>query len=511
MASKAQEGQSTIKKLRIAFVHPDLGIGGAERLVVDAALGLQEKGHEVVIYTSHCDKTHCFEEVKNDVLKVEVMGDFLPTNVSGKLFILFANLRQLYLIGKLVVSGKIAENDLYIVDQLSTCVPFLALLSQSSRVLFYCHFPDQLLARRTSLVKKAYRIPFDLLEQLTMNAADCIVVNSKFTRSVFAKTFRFASRKPNVIYPCVGLENEKIPDADTRRFNIILPDDAKFYLSVNRYERKKNIELAIQSFALTLQSKKTNTKLVIAGGYDARVQENRDYLLELQQLSEKSGLSHMTLHYPQWEQSQEAIGEKSSQVKIIFLTSISSSLKDLLLQKSEMLLYTPSFEHFGIVPLEAMKLGKPVLAVDNGGPLETVVTLCPGSNESKSTGWLRRGVPSEWATALEESVPYLEEKPTIFQQNGPVRVREMFSRDAMTDEFVKSISGLSWSDNKRTYAYHLTFILLCLISIAPSVYLGGVKSTPFAMTAAGLLYFFRGVESLACITAVIMVSMVAAR
>ena len=73
-------------KLRIAFVHPDLGIGaseqlltavelmavtyeilagGAERLVVDAALGLQKLGHEVVIYTSHHDPNHCFDETRD--------------------------------------------------------------------------------------------------------------------------------------------------------------------------------------------------------------------------------------------------------------------------------------------------------------------------------------------------------------------------------------------------------------------------------------------------------------
>ncbi|SCU98887.1 LAFA_0G20692g1_1 [Lachancea sp. 'fantastica'] len=511
MSSNAQTNQSTLRKLRIAFVHPDLGIGGAERLVVDAALGLQEKGHEVIIYTSHCDKNHCFEEVKSGVLKVEVMGDFWPTNISGKLFILFANLRQLYLTGKLALTGKIGKNDLYIVDQLSTCVPFIALLSQSSRVLFYCHFPDQLLARRTSLVKKAYRVPFDLLEQLTMNAADCIVVNSKFTRSVFAKTFRLATRKPNVVYPCVGLENEKTPDIDTTRFNFILAKDAKFYVSVNRFERKKNIELAIQAFALTSQSKKTDTKLVIAGGYDERVQENRDYLLELQQLSDKSGLDYVTLHYPQWEKCQQAIRKEISHVKIIFLTSISSSLKDLLLQKSEMLLYTPAFEHFGIVPLEAMKLGKPVLAVDNGGPLETVVSLSPGSNEKESTGWLRRGVPSEWAAALEESVTYLQESPTIFEQNGPTRVHDMFSREAMTEEFEKNISGLPWDTNRRTYAYRLTFLLLCMCSIAPVAYFAGVRSLPFTVTVAGLLYFFKGIDSFACIAATIIVSMIVAR
>jgi len=39
--------------------------GGAERLVVDAALGLQKLGHSVDIYTSHHDPNHCFEETRD--------------------------------------------------------------------------------------------------------------------------------------------------------------------------------------------------------------------------------------------------------------------------------------------------------------------------------------------------------------------------------------------------------------------------------------------------------------
>ena len=35
--------------MRIAFLHPDLGIGGAERLVVDAAVALQQQGHDVTV------------------------------------------------------------------------------------------------------------------------------------------------------------------------------------------------------------------------------------------------------------------------------------------------------------------------------------------------------------------------------------------------------------------------------------------------------------------------------
>jgi alpha-1,3/alpha-1,6-mannosyltransferase len=49
----------------IVFFHPDLGIGGAERLVVDAAVALQSRGHKVTVFTSHCDPRHCFDEARD--------------------------------------------------------------------------------------------------------------------------------------------------------------------------------------------------------------------------------------------------------------------------------------------------------------------------------------------------------------------------------------------------------------------------------------------------------------
>ena len=58
----------TDKKKTIIFFHPDLGIGGAERLVIDAAVGLQNRGHKVVIFTSHCDPKHCFDEARDGIL-----------------------------------------------------------------------------------------------------------------------------------------------------------------------------------------------------------------------------------------------------------------------------------------------------------------------------------------------------------------------------------------------------------------------------------------------------------
>jgi hypothetical protein len=48
--------------MKIAIIHLDLGIGGAERLVVNIALCLKRMGHDVRILTSHHDPKHCFEE-----------------------------------------------------------------------------------------------------------------------------------------------------------------------------------------------------------------------------------------------------------------------------------------------------------------------------------------------------------------------------------------------------------------------------------------------------------------
>lgn len=50
--------------MKVVILHLDLGIGGAEQLIVNVATVVKELGHEVVLLTSHHDKNHCFEETK---------------------------------------------------------------------------------------------------------------------------------------------------------------------------------------------------------------------------------------------------------------------------------------------------------------------------------------------------------------------------------------------------------------------------------------------------------------
>ena len=112
-------------------------------------------------------------------------------------------------------------------------------------------------------------------------------------------------------------------------------------------------------------------QLVVAGGYDKRVAENVEHLNELRDLATELGLSHTTL----WSDSPEKQQEDPREFAVVFLPSFSEEQRSFLLSNSVCLLYTPSNEHFGIVPCEAMYSRLPVIAVNNGGPTESISTL----------------------------------------------------------------------------------------------------------------------------------------
>lgn len=80
--------------MKITFLHPDLGIGGAERLVVDAAVALKKRGHDVNFVTSYYDPDRCFSEIKDGEIAVHVVGDWIPRHILGRFFALCAYIRM---------------------------------------------------------------------------------------------------------------------------------------------------------------------------------------------------------------------------------------------------------------------------------------------------------------------------------------------------------------------------------------------------------------------------------
>lgn len=386
----------------VLFVHPDLGIGGAERLVVDAAMALQKSGHDVHIVTSHHNPDHCFPETRDGSLQVTVAGDWLPRSLFGKFFALCAYIRSIYTAFYIVFFSGL-KPDVIFCDQISICIPILRVSFKN--IIFYCHFPDLLLTDRKTTLKSMYRLVLDWAEEYTTALASKILVNSHFTRNVFSHTFRTIRRKPEVVYPSIHTDTfDNTPSIDLSKvINKPLPEI--LFLSINRFERKKNLNLALESMVslkLKLNSKQWNrVHLIIAGGYDPRVVENIQHLEELERRAVDFGLKD----------------------NVTFLKSPSDKIKLTLLRTCHCLLYTPRNEHFGIVPLEAMYAQRPVIAVCSGGPTETIL--------DGETGFLCEDTPKSFANAMALLIED-EDLAERMGEEGGKRFKEKFSFQAFT-------------------------------------------------------------------------------
>lgn len=199
-------------------------------------------------------------------------------------------------------------------------------------------------------------------------------------------------------------------------------------ISFNRFEAKKNVALAIESFAdlkhsgMIPESLARNLRFVVGGGYDAEQADNVETLRANQALCEKLGLSYHTL----WTTTDDPAPEGTD---VIFVLNFSTAQRSALLLSPHTLalLYTPTNEHFGIVPIEAMACGLPVLACNTGGPTETVVDFA----EKNPTGFLRPPQPEEWAPALARLVSLSDDERRQVSDAAKKRVREQFSSETL--------------------------------------------------------------------------------
>ncbi|KAL5993109.1 hypothetical protein ACLOJK_014030 [Asimina triloba] len=418
-------------------------LGGAERLIVDAAVQLSSHGHDVHVFTAHHDRNRCFEETVSGPFPITVYGDFIPRHVFYHFHAVCAYLRCIFV--ALCVLLMWPTFDVILADQVSVVIPLMK-LKKSTKVVFYCHFPDSLLATRTTKLRRLYRAPIDSVEEATTGMADLILVNSRFTASTFAKTFKRLNSQgiqPAVLYPAVNVEQFDGPRAykvsgflfeDLRSAGLRhLLSHVKFsihqwgkmffpslsgmlnFLSVNRFERKKNIDLAVRAFALLRAFERdilqdlnlTEVTLTLAGGYDKRLKENVEYLDELKSLAQSEGVfdrirfSATTIPPPithcTWMIHVLDMTDMPPLVICILgplwcVADCSCAILSDILKELKLKMATMQDEHFGIVPLEAMAAQKPVIACNSGGPMETI--------RHEITGFLCDPTPHEFSQVM---------------------------------------------------------------------------------------------------------------
>ncbi|RNF11182.1 putative dolichyl-P-Man:GDP-Man1GlcNAc2-PP-dolichyl alpha-1,3-mannosyltransferase [Trypanosoma rangeli] len=432
------------RPLQVVILHPDLGIGGAERLIIDAAVALQKHQHvtpiSVTIVTNHHDPKRAFPETVDGTVKVVVSGAWLPDHFLGRAKVFCAVLRMTW--AALMVSYYYPDTDCIFVDQVAAVLPLLRWIGVFVPCLFYCHFPDQCCdANREAdgrflksiwKVHKLYRLFFDRLESRAMCFADCIASNSKFSREVTVRVFpqleSVIDAEADIFYPPVSwaakvASTDVISDMEDDEVATLRRqlENRSVVLSINRYERKKNLSLAIEAFSdvvAAVSDATTNPPLlVIAGGYDARLKENVEYLKELQELAARH---HLT------------------EDQVLFLQNIADTTKAYLLSKCCCIVYTPAMEHFGIVPTEGMVCAKPIVAVNQGGPCESVGeggTLCDPT-------------PEAFASAIKAYVTD-EELAKRVGAAGRQRALRLFGMDVFGEKLARRLVTLWTAKNEQ--------------------------------------------------------------
>ncbi len=165
-----------------------------------------------------------------------------------------------------------------------------------------------------------------------------------------------------------------------------------------RLTRLKGQELFLRSL---LQVKHTNYQAVLVG----ETRENPSYTNELNEFIEKNYLKDRV----------QLVGHCSDMPAAFILADIVLSTSSL------------EPEAFGRTTVEAMAMGKPVIATAHGGSLETVV---PGKN-----GWLvQPSDPKSLAAAIDDALTIGKEQLRKFGENGRQRVTENFTAEAMCEQ-----------------------------------------------------------------------------
>lgn len=319
--------------MKVALIHDFLNqVGGAEKVL--------EIFHELYpkapVFTITYDKT----ETGNNFEGMEINTSFIQRLPGGP------KRYKWYLAW---MPAAIEQFDLSKYDVvLSDCSAYSKgiITKPDTLHICYCHSPTRYLwsdthayteeLKQPSVIKKGLPLILNKIrvwDRLAAERVDNFIANSK---NVQDRIKKYYSRKSNVIFPPV----------ETSGFEILSQNDiGDYYLIVSRLRPYKRVDIAVEAFnALELPLK------VIGTGEEYK---------KLRKLGNKN---------------------------IEFLGYVGDAERNRLLSRCKAFIH-PQEEDFGIAAVEAMAAGRPVIAYQKGGALETVREGITGEFFEDQTPW----------------------------------------------------------------------------------------------------------------------------
>ncbi|WP_171946404.1 glycosyltransferase [Hyphomicrobium sp. CS1GBMeth3] len=313
---RPQETEGAAEPRDIVVYHDYFAIrGGGERLALTLARDLQAH----LVYGFRTASSH------DDTLfpaRTKSLGLERTLNIPGLKLIRLV----LGFLGQRQAAGKFQVRIFS-----GVAAPFAAPKKGGGLNIFYCHTPPRFLFDQRKRFLSGFQLPAKLIalplmrifEGLYARATarmDVIVTNSENTRN---RIKTYVGRDSIVVYPPVDID----------RFRFLGQKD--YYVSTARLTALKRVDLIVDAFL-----KMSDQHLVVVSGGEARA---------------------------------ALIARAKGAPNIAFLDWVDDVTLQTIIGEAIATIYLPIDEDFGISPVESMAAGKPVIGVEEGGLLETIV------------------------------------------------------------------------------------------------------------------------------------------
>lgn len=356
---------------------PALGTGGAEQGCIDVAAELVRSGAKSIV-VSHGG--HRIPEIlRGGSLHID-----LPVH-SKNPFVMWRNIARL--------RKAIREHDVDIVHARSRAPAWSAwkaVENTKARFMTTCHAPFNI----SGDVKKFYNS--------SIARGERVIAISNHIREYLLKNYEIDERNIRLIHRGVAIEKfHPNAVAPTHLIKLSkdwrLPDGCIIVMMPARVTRWKGHLVLVEAMA---KLKRDDVFCVMIGDDQGR----SEFTMEVESAIKEKGL----------EGRVRMVGYCADMPAAYMLANVVVSA-------------STDPEGFGRIPIEAQAMGRPVVATNHGGAMETIL---PGQ-----TGWLvEPGNADELAAAINEALSLTPEQRAYMATHAMMHVAENFTRGRMVDQ-----------------------------------------------------------------------------
>lgn len=245
-----------------------------------------------------------------------------------------------------------------------------------------------------------------------------VIVCSEFMKGEVSRIFDTPQDKVDVIFNGVDASKFEFKWSESERLahrsKLALPTE-KIVIFVGRFVREKGIQVLLNAASVIL-AQEPNTKFLIVGG----------------------GHKEKLERFVQWAGLDD---------KVLFTGFMANRSLHMLYRCADVAVFPSLYEPFGIVALEAMAAGTPVVTSDAGGLKEVVI-----HNETGTTSFANDAESLAWAILQVLQDPARAER---LMENARLRLDEDFDWSSLADQ-TREVYDRVWQEFLDSYWFENT-------------------------------------------------------